>query len=153
MSFFLWEMELVVWGFLNGVVCFTRVYISRLILLQTDASDANINMTQGRPFMRELSHRCKTFFLLRTWMGICPYEVRLEICMFMTLDSIRSHIHNIHAGKNSLYDSKNNNNKSKHDLKIKSFWVTHCFFNVFIETLYYAWNVCFLYWENLQTFM
>ncbi len=121
MSFLPWEMELDVWGFLKGAVCFTRVYISRLILLQKDGSDANINMTRGRPFLRELSHRCKMFLLLLwTWMGICPYEVRLEICMFMTLDSIRSHIHNIHAGKNSLYDSKNNNNKSKHDLKIKS---------------------------------
>ncbi len=153
MSFSPWEMELDVWGFLKGVVCFTRVYINRLILLQIDASDANINMTQGRPFLRELSHRWKTFLLLWTWMGICPNEVRLEICMFMTLDSIRSHIHNIHAGKNSLNDSKNNNNRSKHDLKIKSFWATLCFFNKFIETLYYAWNVCFLYWENLLTFM
>lgn len=29
-----------------------------------------------------------------------------------------------------------------------SHWITHCFFNKFIESLYYAWNVCFLYWEK-----
>lgn len=134
MSFSPWEIELDVWGFLKGAVCFTRVYISRLILLQKDASDANINMTQGRLFLRELSHRCKPcLLLLWTWMGICPYEVRLEICMFKTLDSLRSYIHNIHAGKKTPCTT----------LK------TTTNLNKFIETLYYAWNVCFLYWENL----
>lgn len=115
------------WGFIKGAVHLTRVYIGRLILLRKDSSDSNINMSQGRPFLRGLSHRCKTS-LLFLWMlmGICPYEVRLQICKFTTLDSIRSHIHNIHAGKNSLYDSKNNSSKSKHDLK--SVWVTGCFF-------------------------
>lgn len=78
----------------------TRVYISKLILLWKTASDAHINVTQGRPRPWE---SCPTDEDVpspaASGMGVCLYGVKLEICMFMALDSIWSHIHNKHAGK------------------------------------------------------